>query len=148
MPMFGDDFERFARAFESDLRRVQNEFGELLGNLRVPHGRLTGPRINLWTNADAAVLTADVPGLRREDLEVTAVSDEVTIAGKRDPDSGGEGAHLHLRERYDGDFRRTVRLPFRIDPKGVDAKLEAGVLRLVLPREYKEKAHKVDIGAA
>ena len=145
--MFAEDLDRFARAFESDLRRVQQEVGDLLSSWRPAHARGSGPSVNLWTNAEGAVLTADLPGVRREDLEVTVLGDEVTLAGTRPADEAGEGSQPYARERAEGPFRRTVRLPFKVDPTGVDAKLDAGVLRLVLPRENKERPHRVEVGS-
>ncbi len=104
------------------------------------------PPINVWRGKEGAVLTAEVPGVRAEDLDVTVDRDLVTIKGKREIERE-EGRAYHRRERGGGSFTRTIRLPFTVDADNVEARLENGVLRLTLPCVEEEKPKKVAVKA-
>lgn len=87
----------------------------------------------------------DLPGVHRDDLEVTTVGDDLTISGQRARPELPDGADVRRSERAFGRFRRSVRMPADVDVNRVVAKLENGVLRLTLPRRTGSEEHKVEI---
>lgn len=87
----------------------------------------------------------DLPGVHRDDLEVTTVGDELTVIGQRARPELPEGADVRRTERAFGRFRRSIRMPADVDVDRVGAKLENGVLRLTLPRRTGSEEHKVEI---
>ena len=100
----------------------------------------------MYANEDGVAVTAELPGVRAEDLEVSAFQDTLTLRGKRPaPD---EARAYHRRERQQGEFVRTLNLPFRVDPNRVEANLENGVLRLSLHRPEEDKPKRIKISAA
>jgi len=126
-----------------DLRRMQEEFDRVYGTQ--PRGSQELPPLNLWTGEQGAVLTAALPGVEPDSLEITVHQDTLTLKGKRAPDAGERDATYHRRERRHGAFGRTIALPFSVDSDHVEARLEDGILSLMLPRHESERARRIEI---
>ncbi|MBL8762839.1 MAG: Hsp20/alpha crystallin family protein [Phycisphaerae bacterium] len=92
-------------------------------------------------------IEADLPGFALADVDVSVHGAEVTIAGKR-ASHEIEGAATLRRERPEGEFSRTLRFTKEIDPAGVTAKLDAGVLVVELPKAAAARPRKVVVAAA
>lgn len=106
------------------------------------------PAVNVWEGDEALAITAELPGVEPSDIEITANGDVLTIAGERKPPELPEGAAWHRRERGHGTFSRAVRLPFAAADDGVEARLQDGVLRVVVRRPDETKPRKIEIKAA
>jgi len=129
-----------------ELRRVQDELSRVYGG----QARATEefPPLNLWTGAQGAVLTAAVPGVEPDDLDVTVHQDTLTLKGRRAADEGEGKATWHRRERRHGQFGRTVVLPFSVDAEHVQAAFEDGILTLMLPRRESERPKRIEISTS
>jgi HSP20 family protein len=103
------------------------------------------PPVNVWTGKDDIVVTAELPGLEAEDLDISIHGDLLTLrcTGKEAP--AQEGETYHRRECAHGSFARSWRLPFEVERDKVEAKLQDGVLRLTLPRSEASRPRKVQI---
>ena len=91
------------------------------------------PRLNICEQDAAIVVEAEVPGVTQADVEVVATANELSIRGERSTPSGDDATY-HRRERASGKFARTVQLSVDVDPAQVEASLDHGVLRIVLPK--------------
>jgi len=91
------------------------------------------------------VVTADVPGVAKEDLSVTVENGILTIAAERKMEKETKESDFHIKERSYGKFCRSIQLPADIDQKSVNAKLENGVLKLVLDKSAESKLCKISI---
>lgn len=128
-----------------ELRRMQAEMDRVLSRYDTP-GTAEFPPINIWTNPEGAVVMARVPGLARDDVELTVHDDTLTIRGERRDDAAGDGeAVYHRRERPRGAFARTVVLPYAVDADSAEAMLSDGVLAVRLKRPEAEKPKRIDI---
>lgn len=87
----------------------------------------------------------DLSGIARENVEVTTVGDELTVSGQRRRPDLPEGSEVLRSERPYGRFRRSIRMPADVDPAGVTARLDAGVLILTLPRRTESTSHRVEV---
>lgn len=105
------------------------------------------PALNIWTSQDGAVVTAEIPGLAPEDVEISVVNETLSLRGSRKAEELEEGAKWHRRERAFGEFSRTIQLPFRIDAEKVEAKFTSGVLEIKLPRSEQDKPRKITVQA-
>lgn len=103
------------------------------------------PAVNLWTSDDEVVITAELPGIDPEKIDIAVVDDTVTLSGTRASEDAPEGAVIHHRERGFGDFSRGFRLPFRIDASAVDARYQHGVLEVKLPKAAEDRPRKVPV---
>lgn len=127
-----------------DMRRAQEEMNRLFGGFRLAL-RTEFPAANVWASAEGAIVTAQVPGVKPDELDVTVHQDTVTLRGKRDPEVPDGEAVVHRRERPFGPFTRTFILPFRADADRVAARFDRGVLTLELPRPESDKPRHVKI---
>ncbi len=130
-----------------EMRRLQDEMGQLMGAF-APTGGLTAaggfPAVNIYAGRDGIAVVAELPGVEKDDLEVHAQRDMLTIRGTRRPAAENEQTY-HRRERRSGAFTRTIQLPFRVDPEQIEARLENGVLQLSLQRPEEDKPRRIEI---
>jgi HSP20 family protein len=103
------------------------------------------PAINIWTNDEGQFITAEMPGVNPEDLDIDVTGDALSISGKRKQDEASKDARYHRRERSFGPFSRTVQLPFMVDTNKVEASFHNGVLQISLPRAEADKPKKIKI---
>jgi HSP20 family protein len=132
-----------------ELRRLQDEMSGLMGALApTAVGLATAPgsfpAVNLYAGRDGVAVVAELPGVDKDELEIHAHRDTLTIRGTRRAGTQDEDAY-HRRERRSGSFTRTLQLPFRIDPERIEAQLENGVLRLSLSRPEEDKPRRIEI---
>jgi HSP20 family protein len=97
--------------------------------------------VDVREEEEAYVLSALVPGLKAEDLNIQVLDDVVRIEGQYPQD---EGEYL-LRELPRGSFSRTLRLPAPLDADRVEARIAEGVLTLILPKAESVKPKKIKI---
>jgi HSP20 family protein len=114
-----------------DLRAWQ----ERLERLAAQHASAWAPPIDVYETADRYVIAAEVPGLAREEVELTLQDNRLTIRGAR---SGGVPAsatrHYHQVERGHGSFLRTLEFAEAVDQAAITADLRDGVLTVTLPK--------------
>jgi HSP20 family protein len=125
-----------------EMDRALAGIGRPLGLRSVPRG--TFPPINVYEQGDAVVVTAEVPGVRSEELELTVLGDSVALKGERREELSNN-SRLYRRERAAGAFSRTVTLPVSIDPDSVRAEYRDGILRIHMAKAEQAKARKIEI---
>jgi HSP20 family protein len=129
--------------------RLRREMNRLLGNVSDYETQMARgyPAMNVWTNEDGAVITAELPGVNPDDLDISVVQDTLTLTGCRQPCEIEEDEVYHRRERGSGNFTRTFQLPFQVEAEGVEAVFEKGVLSVTLPRAEEDKPKKITVKA-
>ena len=125
-----------------EMDRILGAVGRPLSLRSVPRG--TFPAINVYDQGNATVLTAEVPGVASDALELTVLGDSVTLKGERKSDAG-ERERYYRRERPMGAFMRTVTLPAPVKADSAKAEYRNGVLRVHLEKAEEAKAKKVQI---
>jgi len=103
------------------------------------------PAINIWTNEDGQVISAEMPDVHPDDIDIDVTGDALSISGERKPDELITDAHYHRRERSYGSFSRTIQLPFMVDTNKVEANFKNGVLMISLPRAEADRPKKITI---
>src|SRR3954453_2940863 len=127
-----------------DTRRLQDEVNRLFQSVAAP--RTSFPAINVYAHQDGIVITAELPGVKEDELDITVHRDTVTLRGERQ-DQISEAGGYHRRERRSGPFGRPFSLPFQVDPERVEAKLRNGILTLTLQRPEQDKPKRIRISA-
>lgn len=104
-------------------------------------------RFDVHENQDAYVLSADVPGVKETDLDITVEKRTITVAGERkgEHESADAKSELRSRERGHGRFSRTFRLRDSIDAGAVSAELSNGVLTLTVPKAAEAKPRTIPV---
>jgi HSP20 family protein len=136
------------RSADREMERLRREMNRFFADwpARADWSTAPGfPAMNAWTNEDSAVVTAELPGVSTEDIEISVERDTLTLRGRREPEELEEGASYHRRERRFGGFNRAFRLPFHVDAGGVNAEFKNGLLTIVLPRAEADKPRKIAI---
>ena len=104
------------------------------------------PPVNLQETEDGYVLTAEIPGISPEDIDVSIEGSTVTLSGERKIEfEAGNGTSVHRRERQSGNFRRGFELPSEIDIDSAKATHKNGVLTLRLPKSAASKPRQIAI---
>jgi HSP20 family protein len=101
------------------------------------------PLVDLEETDDAFVVDADLPGVKREDVNVELIGNELAISGEiKEPERTGT---LRRRSRRSGRFDYRISLPSHVDPDKVEATLSDGVLRLRVPKAERAQRRRVEI---
>ena len=129
-------------------REMERLFNTFYGNRSRFQAAPSFPAMNVWTNQEGAVLTAELPGVNPEDIDISVVGETLTLTGARQPEELQEGEKYHRRERGYGKFTRTFQLPFPVEADKVDAVFEKGVLHISLPRAEADKPKKISVKTA
>jgi len=95
------------------------------------------PLIDLYEKQDEFVLFADLPGMKREDIQLDIEGNDLVLSGKRSYRREVDG-RTHYRERVLGTFTRRMRLPSDVNREQIQADFHDGVLEVVLPKKRKE----------
>lgn len=134
-------------SISQEMYRLQREMNRLFGDMLSGTTRTASsyPAINVLADEDSAMITAEIPGVNKEDLEINVTGDTLTITGERKPDELPENTRYHRRERSHGKFDRNIQLPYTIDVNKVKAKFTNGILEIVLPRIEAEKPKKITV---
>ena len=106
------------------------------------------PALNVWTSQEGLNITAEVPGVSSDDIEISVVGDTLTLTGSRKPEELKEGARYHRQERGYGSFTRSIQLPYLVDVNKVEATFKNGILNITMPRAEADKPRKIVVKAA
>lgn len=128
-----------------ELHQLQREMNGLFADYTA--SARSFPTVNLWSTADQAVVTAEVPGVDPKDVDVSVVGHVLTIEGERKADADAPAQAYHRRERGAGKFLRSIRLPYEVEEGQVQARYEHGILRITLPRKESTKPRRIAIAA-
>jgi HSP20 family protein len=150
-------FLTIGRELTEAQNRLRRFFGPEFGFENLPMTEPLGwvPKVEIMEREGELVLTAELPGLARENIEITFENELLTIRGekkeekKEDKEEKNGGTRYHLWERTYGEFMRTFTLPLTIDPAKIKAEMKDGVLTIHMPKTEvaKAKGRKIEIAA-
>jgi HSP20 family protein len=103
------------------------------------------PALDLYQSNDNVVAVVELPGMRKEDIEVSLRDGTLTIGGERKRESGDNGNKAERTERYIGTFRRSIALPTRVDANKVSATYRDGILTVTLPKAEEVKPKQIQV---
>lgn len=140
-PTFDSPFADFDSMRREMLRLLDSVSGETFGDA----GAGVFPPMNITQDDDSFYLRAEVPGVKPDELSISAVRNRVSLAGKREIQREHERASYHRKERAEGSFDRTVTLPTEVDSERVDARYADGILTLTLPKAGEAKPRQITV---
>ncbi|PYJ31582.1 MAG: heat-shock protein Hsp20 [Verrucomicrobia bacterium] len=132
----------------SNLRDELNSFFEM--PFRSSFGQagqlFTGwsPALDLYESGDNVVAVVELPGMRKEDIDISLHDGTLTISGERKRESAN-GEKAQRTERYVGTFRRSITLPTRVDAGKVGATYQDGILKVILPKAEEAKPKQIKV---
>lgn len=131
-----------------EMERIQREMNRMFDGVHPSQINPEYPALNLWVGSDNQVISAELPGIQIDDLDINVLGQTLTISGERKPESALEGAEMHRQERPFGKFSRSIKLPYPVEAGKVQATLEKGVLTINLPRAEADKPRKIAVKAS
>ncbi len=103
------------------------------------------PRVDIFENKDHLVLEAELPGLNKDDFELSFENNVLTLSGERKFEKKTEGENYHRVERAYGSFTRSFTLPQTVTAEGAQAEFNNGILSVSLPKREDTKARKIEV---
>jgi HSP20 family protein len=132
----------------SDLRdEIDRLFESPLGELTRTSQLLSGwtPALDVYEDKDNFTVKAELPGMKKEEIEVSLHDGCLSISGERKTESKHEDAEVYRAERFFGRFQRTVTLPSTVAADKVAAAYKDGVLTITLPKTEEAKPKRIDV---
>jgi HSP20 family protein len=139
---------------------LHREIDRLFDDLTNGFGRLGGqdaaslvPSIDVTESDKEIVITAELPGLERKDVEISLENDVLTIRGEKKmeaakDDKNNKNNNVHMAERSYGVFYRVLQLPPGVEPSSVQATMSKGVLKITIPKPARSAAKKIEVKEA
>ena len=147
---------RYHNPGRSDLAQAFDRFAVLRGELdRLfdssfgPAFRTPGsfhrwtPALDVYQDKDQFTVVAELPGLKKEEIELSLHDGVLTISGERKQEKKGEEGYRN--ERFFGRFQRSVTLPASVDGNKVKATYQDGILKVVLPKAEEAKPKQIEV---
>ncbi len=110
-------------------------------------GQLFGgwsPALDLYQDKDNVVAVVELPGMKKEDIDISLRDGTLTISGERKSQTSN-GEKAERTERYIGRFRRSVTLPTRVDADKISASYREGILTVTLPKAEEAKPKQIEV---
>jgi HSP20 family protein len=135
-----------------DLRSLQDEVNRLFtsnlsrafGDEGIARGAWN-PSVDIYENKDQIVLEAELPGMQREDFDLSIENNVITLRGERRFEKKDESDNYHRVERSYGSFTRAFTLPQTVSAEEATAEYRNGVLRVTLPKREEVKARRIEV---
>jgi HSP20 family protein len=106
------------------------------------------PAVELLERGDEQVIRVELPGVSREQIEIGVEGKVLSVRGRREREADGRGERCLRSERNHGSFARHFKLPETVDAARIRATQQDGVLEIVLPRQERAKAKRIEVVAA
>ncbi|MCD6452313.1 MAG: Hsp20/alpha crystallin family protein [Acidobacteria bacterium] len=103
------------------------------------------PPVDIYETGEEIVLSAELPGVREEDIKLEIEGNELVISGERRLEEGGARGNWSRMERFYGPFERRFLLPAKVDKERISATLSQGVLEVHLPKLEEKRAKRIAI---
>jgi len=131
-----------------ELHRLRQQMEQLYDGTSAPYQPASAgvfPLINLTEDKDKYSVRAELPGVKGDALDIQVTANNLAISGERKIAAEEEGARYHRREREAGTFYRMIGLPGDINPDNVDAKLENGILTVVVSKAEAARPKQITV---
>jgi len=136
-------FEHWSIARDQVNRLFEAPFGELPGSSEFFNG--WAPALDLREDNDNLVATIELPGLKKEDIEVTVHEGMLSVAGERKQEKQARDVDVYRSERFYGRFHRTLSLPKPVKAEAIKATYKDGILTVSLPKTEAAKPKQIEI---
>ncbi len=122
--------------YTDELERMQRRMGDLVEDVEGPNLKkgVIRPLADVQETDEALVVTMDMPGVEKQDIDISVVEDELRVSGQRKSEAEVNEQDYHRRERTYTRFERRVLLPASIKSEEARATLNNGVLEITLPK--------------
>jgi HSP20 family protein len=140
-------FEEMERRFDDFFRRPFSLLPSWMPRMKMPEIEEVSPSMDIFTEGDDVIVKGELPGMKKEDINVSLTKDTISISGEKKKEEKVEKKDYYSFERSYGSFKRSFSLPTEVQTEKASAKFKNGVLEIRIPKteEAKKKEKKVMI---
>jgi HSP20 family protein len=137
-------------SLQREVDRLFEDFARNFGALANRGDGALMPSIDVNETDKEFVITAELPGLERKDVEISLEDNILTIRGEKKVEStkDDKNKNVHVAERSYGVFYRVLELPVAVDPSSVQATMSNGVLKITIPKPARPESKKIEVKEA
>ena len=133
-----------------EFSRLQNEINRLFNlesstEMTGLFDRHMSPAIDVVEKSDAILVYCDIPGVKKEDVDLSIANNVLTIKGEKKKDDAPENSKSYRDETWSGTFQRTISLPDIVDPGKIEASMKNGVLTVSLAKMEEKKPKQIEV---
>lgn len=141
-----DEFREMERRMEEMMRHPLMPLRQPLSWWRVPTEELAWmPALEIYEKEDKFVVRTELPGMKKEEIDISVLGDTLTIKGERKTESEVKDEDYYRCELCYGKFSRAVTLPSAVQAGKVEASYDNGILEITLPKAAEAKPRKVEV---
>lgn len=135
----------FFGRFHNDIERMLAREAREYSNFPASSSARWVPEVDVEETEDAYHVSADVPGMKPEDIDITLEKGVLTLKGERQSEHTADDDGVRHVERRSGSFLRRFSLPETVDAENVDASVEQGVLRVAISKKADSQPQKIEV---
>lgn len=128
-----------------EMDRIRKEFDNIFSGYQRVTDSGTYPLLNVYDNRDEVIVTAELPGMTKEKVNITFMDEVLTVSGKLEPLSDTQKMTAVRRERSIGAFEKRVHVPFKVQQDKISASFEDGVLTIRMPKSEEARPKTITI---
>jgi HSP20 family protein len=130
-----------------EMQKMQKRMGDLMEDVETSgkKGDISTPLADVMETDDTVVITMDLPGVEKQDVDIAIMNDELHVAASRETETDVIEKDYHKRERIHKKFERIVKLPVPVKMEEAKASLSNGVLKITLPKEVVASRKRINI---
>lgn len=140
-PAFDNSFNDFDQVRREMLRLFDSVAGDTYGGVSAG----VFPPVNVTQDQERYYVRAELPGVKADELSISALQNRLTISGKREIPPEHDRVSYHRKERPEGSFSRTLTLPGEIDAARVEARYTDGILSILVPKAEAAKPRQIKV---
>ena len=127
-------------------RLFDSPFGEFTRHMKLFNGWT--PALDVYEDKDNLIVKAELPGMKREEIDLSFHDGTLTISGERKYEEKNEGAQTYRAERFFGKFRRALTLPKPVQSDKAKATYKDGILTVTLPKTEEAKPKQIEVNVS
>ncbi len=132
-------------SFDQVRTEMDRLFGGLFAERMIPRTKRVYPPVNLYDDDENFYLTAELPGMNSNNLNINVEAENIQIKGEQKIEPEEKNGHYHRRERKGGKFSKKIFLPARISTDKVKADMKNGILKVTMAKAQEMKSKKIQV---
>jgi HSP20 family protein len=131
----------------NEMDRLRKEVNGLFNNYGHASSNATFPLLNAYEDKENVMVTAELPGLTKDQVSITFSDGVLTLSGKQETPDKLKEMSVIRKERAEGDFEKTLRIPMKVNQEAISASFSNGILSITLPKAEEAKPKTISIEA-
>lgn len=133
------------REMEEEMERLFEEWPFRPWSRRALAVREWTPQVDMLDRADKVVVKAELPGVKKEDIDISVTGGVLTIKGERKVEEEVKDEDYYCCKRFRGTFYRAIQLPTDVETEKIEANYADGILEITLPKVSEVKPKKIEV---